>query len=337
MLAVQADNSIEAPTTIEWWKGLPFRFESVSVTASPQAAGFRFSKFNFTIEALLEGRKLVVAGEDNDSETAMAKAIAELVERAALLTAPRNGIYVSNSNGWAAHPDGAQARLNAIFEVIERDAVLAQWYSKTPFLELDASAFPGWLQSWVAEELSRSEYPRMRVLLSTRGLGPSVTCVFMNDDGYGICSHATRATLDGSIQSATAEACRAALHALRRSCWNDTVALRDGAQGRVEPIAHGLYYAFHERLPSWMFGRSIGTAEAREFWANRMEEFAGLESQFSFTRVLETPLVVGAASHPLAFTLSWGTTNRDQVSQSAGGMRLGLKSEAINTKPHIVS
>jgi ribosomal protein S12 methylthiotransferase accessory factor YcaO len=77
----------------------------------------------------------------------------------------------TTSNGWAAHPSEAQAKLNAIFELVERDAVLAQWYSKTPFLRLTSAEFPENLQRWASTELAISEYPELIVLFSTEGLG----------------------------------------------------------------------------------------------------------------------------------------------------------------------
>lgn len=337
MLAVKANNSFEAPTTETWWKELPFPFESVVVTPTPKSVGFRFSKFGFNIEARLQEQKIVACGEDDIAETAMTKAVAELLERAALFIAPLDATYAKNSNGWAAHPDHALARQNAIYELIERDAVLAQWYSTTPFFEMSAEHYPVWLKSWIGQELSRSELPRLRILISTQGLGPSVTCILMNDNGFGVCSHATRSTLQDSIRSATSEACRAAIHSLRRSAWNDTLALKENTFTQIEPIAHGLYYAFHEPFPDWMFGRQLTLMEASNIWEGRITEIAALDSTFSFSRVLETPLVVGVASHLNAFALSWGPTHAEKVAQSAGGIRLKLNTEAVNVKPHIVS
>jgi hypothetical protein len=158
----------------------------------------------------------------------------------------------------------------------------------------------------------------------------------MNEDGFGVCSHATRSTFEEGIRSAIAEACRAALHALRRSNWGDTLALKTRCEQKVDPIAHALYYAYHEPFPAWMFGSVRSLSETQEVWVTRLTEFTAIESRFSFNRVLETP-VVGFAEHPEAFALDWGLTDPDRVTNSSGGQRLGLTSEAVNVRPHIVS
>ena len=85
------------------------------------------------------------------------------------------------------------ARSNAIFELIERDAVLSQWYSAIPFLEVSPKELPSQIQDWAVDELCRSEFPILKILFSTEGLGPSITCVLMNQKGFGVFIEIVRA------------------------------------------------------------------------------------------------------------------------------------------------
>lgn len=319
-----------------WWQRLPFPFEAVSVEEGQRPIGFRFSRYIINIKATLLGREIIACGESDNKDTAHAKALSELIERATLISGPDS--YGSlTSNGWAAHPDSKQARLNAIFEIAERDAVLAQWYSSTPFFVLDPSSYLFEIQTWIQDELSRSEFPKLSILISTQGLGPSVTCLLMNDEGRGVCSHSCKSSLLESTQSAISEACRAAHSSIRREHWKDTLKLKTQQSGSVDPGAHSLYYAYHEQFPAWMFGESISWKSVNELWAHRIETLLCESDAFSFHLALNSPINVGFVRHPKAFELVWGITDVEKVSQSPGAKRLNLKSENINRKPHIVS
>jgi hypothetical protein len=84
-----------------------------------------------------------------------------------------------------------------------------------------------------------------------------------------------------------------------------------------------------------MFGPSLVWAEANAQWAARTAVITGQIGEFKFQTILESPLFVGFAKHPLAFDLHWGSTCADEVCRSAGAKRLGLGS--INTETHVVS
>jgi hypothetical protein len=259
-----------------------------------------------------------------------------LLERSALISYAHQ--YKSEtSNGWAAHPQKDQARKNAILELVERDAGLSQWYSSTPFLELEPSQWPEDILDWSRYELERSEFPRMRILISTRGIGPSVTCLFVNSMGLGVSAHATRITLEESIRAAVAEACRPAHASIRRDHWQDTLKLKCGESNPLSSEAHALYYAYHEPFPGWIFGQTIPWNHALALWQNRMADLSLQDSQFKFTCVLSEPLFVGFAKHPSAFPLRWGITNTEWVSSLLGFKRLTLNANQINKQVHIIS
>lgn len=326
----------------QWWQSLPFAYQDLQVSVGSRPTGFRFSNFIVNIEAKFKDVVFLTCGEAGNQNLAMTKALAELLERTAMKDcATKNPQFkIQSSNGWAAHQLKEAARLNAIFERVERDAVLAQWYSQTPFLQIAHRSLPKDLLTWADTELSQSEFPILKVLISTRGIGPSITCVFMNQEGFGVTGHSSKPDLKESIDSAIAEACRAAHHSLRRSFWSDSLKLKSGSNfDKVQPGAHSVYYAYHEPFPSWMFGEEMPWVEADHFWKEKTEHFIRHEMQrFSFHCVFENPIFVGYAKHPEAFDIIWGATNPSVIYKMAEGRKsLFLKERTLNLQPHIVS
>ncbi|MGE3263228.1 MAG: YcaO-like family protein [Bacteriovoracia bacterium] len=342
---MRLDNAIpdsQSGASAPWWESLPFGFRDVRVSRGTRPAGFRFSKFIINIEASLDGMEVRACGEAKTEDLAMTKAIMELIERASLMRWHKglNHENLGTSNGWAAHETLPQARTGAILELVERDAVLAQWYLSVPFLEITPSEWPQSILHWVRNELSQSEFPEMKLLISTEGLGPSVTCLFLNAAGYGVSGHSTKTELQDSIESAIAETCRAAHHALRRSFWNDSqILLRREERVRVQPGAHAVYYAHHEPFPAWMFGPATSWLEAEQSWNERLDLLRSEASDFKFHQALEHPVIAGFATHERAFELAWGSTDIQKVLKQAEkrNFSVSMKERTLNTQPHIVS
>ena len=314
----------------------PFRYDLLQVENGRRPTGFRFSSYIVNLKAALSGQEFVVTGEGDSLELAHAKARFELLERSALISWAHL-YHAENSNGWSAHPNLVQAEANAIFELVERDAVLSQWYSSTPFLELAPDEWPQEIRDWAVQELARSEFPQMRLLISTRGIGPSVTCLFLNAEGFGVSAHATRETLGYSIRAAIAEACRPAHASIRRDHWQATLKLKRGEGDSMASEPHALYYAYHEPFPTWIFGEQIGLAQAENIWEERTAALTLHREEFEFVRVLTEPLFVGFARHPKAFQLRWGNTDPHWVCSAPGSERLNLVFNQVNKNIHIVA
>lgn len=336
-------NSSSRSEAASWWTTLPFEFESVRVSREVRPVGFRFSKSIINIQAVMDGVTLQSCGEADLDEMATTKAIMELIERASLMGWQRQhrpGI-IGTSNGWAAHETLPQAKTGAILELVERDAALAQWYLSVPFLEFPPCEWPPDISTWAEAELSISEFSSMRLLLSTEGIGPSVTCLFVNEKGFGVSGHSTKETLRGSIESAIAETCRAAHHAIRRSFWSDSEILRRRVKSvRVQPGAHAVYYAYHEPFPAWMFGPRISWVEAENSWNERIDLVLRRKiGEFTFHQALSHPAVVGFAAHDHTFELTWETTNIQKILKQAEkrNFSVSLAERNLNTQPHIVS
>lgn len=330
-------------TIVEWWRSLPFVYHDLKVSAGSRPVGFRFSPSIVNIEAKFQAISFLTCGEAVDQNLATTKALAELLERTAMKewSAKNPQLKIQSSNGWAAHQSLEGARLNAVLERAERDAVLAQWYSQTPFLQISNESLPQDILDWSSAELSQSEFPILKILVSTQGIGPSVTCVLMNDRGFGITGHATRSKLKEGIESAIAEACRAAHHYLLRSFWSDSLMLKSGDNSKIiQPGAHAVYYAYHEPLPQWMFGDQKSWTEVNKYWESKIDKFVGGEpARFSFQTVIENPIFVGYATHPEMFEINWGPTDPKVILAMTASRRssLSITEQNLNLKPHIVS
>ncbi len=324
-----------------WWQSLPFTYQDLKISYGTRPAGFRFSQSIVNIEATFQDVPLLTCGEADTKYLATTKALAELIERTAMKewSAKNPHLSIKSSNGWAAHQSREDALTNAVFERVERDAVLAQWYSQTPFLQIANQSLPQNILDWSNAELSQSEFPILKILISTRGIGPSITCVLMNETGFGVTGHATKPSLKDGVESAIAEACRAAHHYLRRSFWKDSLKLKSGeSSNKIQPGAHAVYYAYHEPLPRWMFGDQTIWVEAVQHWEARIEAFiSGEFHNFSFQSVIENPVFVGYVTHPEMFEVIWGPTDSTVVLPMAERRRFPLSITELNLKPHIVS
>lgn len=361
MLKIESQNKQENHTLDHLMGHLPFQYQSIKVFQSHRPIGFRFYNQSIVIEAIIQDKSIIACGEDSELTVAVAKARSELVERTALLTFSKSDInlyrgsestsidessgsvqevtsaHFTTSNGWAAHPQKHKAEIGAVLELLERDAIMAQWYKQTPFIELKAESFPTKIQKWVSYELAQSEFPILRILLSTEGFGVSITCLLINNQGYGVCGHSTKLQLEDAIDNAIGEACRAAQFTLRKSFWQDSLVLKDlCSDTKIDPGAHGVYYAYHEAFPQWMFGNKVSCEIAQTIWNKSISRvLANYLDEFNLFTEFHASLFVSCATHPKALKLTWGTTDEKRIEELRANER--LKGAAINTKPHIIS
>lgn len=70
-------------------------------------------------------------GTDHNYHLAIEKAYSEFVERKTFQELHRMFGQFKTSNGFAAHTDSKRAKQSSIYELIERDALLLTWHSKT--------------------------------------------------------------------------------------------------------------------------------------------------------------------------------------------------------------
>jgi hypothetical protein len=313
---------------------LGFHAPAKCVSAS-RPEGFRFSKHIINIEAPLVGRTLVLTGEAETEEVAFAKAYSEFLERLAFFKTTEANANMHNTNGWAAHPEPATAKLNAILELCERDSILKHWAAQCALKEITFASLPLGIRNWASSELRTSELPILKVFVTHEGRAPAVVCMLINKSGFGVTGHASGLDLESALRSAIAEACRAGHQMVRRSFWNDAIALRDAdLTQEIQPGAHSVYYAYIEPLPKWIYGDFTNYGDAAADWNSRLTDLIRSDfKEFTFTKVLEGEITVGFASHPDCYDLQWG---RPDGLWMGGGRYFDLFSSK-NLKPHFVA
>lgn len=229
---------------------------------SVRSVGYRFSPFSFHAEISLDGEEDVFSGfgESNSELLALQKALSEAVERAMIRALKRHvGTRAATTNGWSAHPSEQKSKILARRELLERDAVLSHWLTKTPMLELEPSAVPRWAARWGSRELAQApRWNRIRILLSTEGFAPTLTTVFQDVDGFAVCSHASGKSFEDALSSALAETCRVAQVAAEFSGGeNRFQATASFSDAEIRAADHIYQYAHFERLPTWLFGEKV--------------------------------------------------------------------------------
>lgn len=229
---------------------------------SVRPLGYRFSPFSFHAEISLDDEEDVFSGfgEANSELLALQKALSEAVERAMIRALKRHsGVEAITTNGWSAHPSEQKSKLLACRELLERDAVLSHWLTKTPMRELEHSAIPRWVARWEDKELAQApRWNRLRILLSTEGFAPMLTAVFQDADGFGVCSHASGTSFEDALRSALAETCRIAQVATEFAGGeNRFPATASFSDAEIRAADHIYNYAHFEKFPNWLFGEEV--------------------------------------------------------------------------------
>jgi hypothetical protein len=233
-----------------------------SHTKGTREPGYRLSKYSFITRTETDhGVEGFGFGEGENELLTFQKSIAESVERV-VYRSLKPFLGSTSSNGWAAHLSEEKAKVSAFSELLERDAALTHWLTETPFLELDKSQFPEWLQIWSEKNLRLSkDFNSIRVLVSSVGFIPVVQVMLMNRAGNAFVSQGAGTDLEPAIYRALAEVCRIA-----------SVAPHDRAHGNLDlenstvgPWDHALAYE-NQKFPSWIFGKIISFQEAKHIF-----------------------------------------------------------------------
>jgi ribosomal protein S12 methylthiotransferase accessory factor YcaO len=245
---------------------------------------------------------------------------------------------LENSNGWAAHIEKTDSENAAISELVERDAVLAHWYTCTPFSELNLNTIP-LIKQWADKELINSEFPQLRILISSIGFAPTVTVLLANSDNYGVAGHSAKSNLFEAIESAIGEATRAAHLTLRRAYFSESKNIFIGnntSNKNVDSGVHAVFYAYHTPFPNWMFGTKINLEEAKHLYQQAWTKFYFYQnSKFHVQTVMDYPLFVSFAARADIIPLRWGITDTQRIEEIRTLERF-KNYKIINTDIHIV-
>lgn len=311
-------------------EGGPTLLKIASCRAVQRAPGYRFAKSSKVTEVRTSnGISGFGYGEDDVEILALQKSIAEAVERCAYKISRQSGLDIKNSNGWAAHLSEAKAVESARCELFERDAALLHWLSATPLKEINPETWPTSLKSWATAELSLApRFNRLRVLVSHLGLVPIVTTVIQDSSGFGFMSQSGAGTLERAIFKALAETCRIADLALSGQFSRES-GIPKGPEG------HAQFYAFEEKIPSWLFGNSVDFSQAKATWRIKTET-----SKIRTDKQIYKcgPLVIARCTSQDVQNLYFGSTEAAISSGSINFERLksicGMKT--LNLRPHFV-
>jgi len=219
---------------------------------------------------------------------------------------------------------------SALFELLERDAVLLHWLSSTPLLEIQKSTTPKSISSWSEKTLKRAKrFNNLRVLVSTLGYIPTATTALLDCDGFGVLSHASGKDAEDAISKALSEACRIA-HIADQSEARELAF--DG------PEDHALAYAFNRELPDFIFGNKIDLGSAERIWAKKLREFEKTPPLVSYETIKCGSIFVTRAHSQDVQDLFFGETetavkngwiNSRRITEVCGGI-------GLNPLPHFV-
>jgi hypothetical protein len=216
-----------------------------------QKLGLEYSMFDWTRELDDElvdvqcsfgstGKTLAGRGTDKSKESAIVKATAECLERYFLdrLT------EADSSNGVAIHTERQAAELNALFELLERDAFFCHFLTKIPFSSVDDSKVRESALCSSILDLLKSKGAEIRFgQMRTDSRFSAVICAIFgaqSASGFGMTlGTCVKRTLEESIESALLESARSAVGYL--SMESDLLtALRKSASGICSAPEHHL-------------------------------------------------------------------------------------------------
>jgi hypothetical protein len=320
----------------DWWRTLPYQLSNVVVFESIRPAGFRFRKFAFNISGLIDDKSVTATGEADIRELAITKAVAEFIERCALIDFSSNRSDINSSNGWAAHTEARSAEDNAIRELVERDAVLRHWYSRTPCFVIMDSSLPEKTLDWKKSELSRSEFPNLKILVTNLGYGPCVTALLTNESGFGVSGNCSKENLCEAIDGAIEEACRMAHHFLLSSYLDDTFKLMSQVDAKVETGAHGVFYAHQRPFPQWLAGKILSFDEASDLWSKKNSDLLQSMDRFTILEICSAPLFVVRAQSDVTLELNWGYQSLEKLKARVTGKISNINENDLNLEPHII-
>ncbi|MGE4131038.1 MAG: YcaO-like family protein [Bdellovibrionales bacterium] len=173
----------------------------------------------------------------------------EYIERLAYLQLGAE-VGLTSSNGIAAHKFRFLAKRSGAFELFERDAFLAHWYSQSPFRHWENAEIPPVLKLVIRELKVRGQ----RTILATTSLGfqPTVVCFLINEATGGFCIGTSAG------KGKTGDAFKALIEAVINLEFGDYGIPRADliAEARGQTFeslnSHRAYWLYVDQLPKWV-------------------------------------------------------------------------------------
>ena len=257
------------------------------------------------LASAIDGGAEITGSAASPSEAPLRRAYFELLERAAVMSAPAPiaadaRSRPARSNGVALHESWEEACIRARFELIERDRVLRSWYGELAPLP---ARVPASLERFVTHEWCACSVPESGA--ADAGVAVAAIIGFPREAGGSLArGFAARASLDEALEAAAVEALQGLAF-----LWEEALPA-EVPEASPTPMFHLDYYlwpAHHAHLRRWLSGahtRGGPRSERSEGDETRYEDltppgFGGLRVARAL-RPSARPLVFGDAPPSLA-------------------------------------
>jgi hypothetical protein len=307
-----------------------------------EKALFRFLPYSYLAEIDAGDFQEVGCGEANSPLLAMQKSLAEAFERCLFRSLKGTAMGTKTSSGWAAHTDWEKAERAALYELLERDAVMLHALREEPMYEIHKDTLPAWLQEWQRSEMAHTQLSDLKVLFSRLGHIPSISVAFLNYGGYGVIAHACDTSIERALERALSEACRLGRVAMSGLYRERSAALFSNSEGALASVGaweHAVAYAHHRPLPKWLYGEVLNFAQAAEKFQKRMRSFELSSFPYEFVRVADSPFVAGYCHSSEVQNLFFGRTSDAERSGDLNSRRLNHSTplKERSAFPHFVA
>lgn len=165
-----------------------------------------------------------------------------------------------SSSGVAAHFDREEARVRALYELIERDAITSLWFTKRPFGQIPLKLIPADIKQRASFWLDEKGSELVFLDITTDQVPTVLICIRRTSYPYFVVGAAASHSYNKALMKAFDE-----LEATLLSWLKE----RNKSPAKVDiesPHHHGLYYANKKRAETdWLFSEGQNVNELRSF------------------------------------------------------------------------
>ncbi len=226
---------------------------------------YKFKTHKYMTTLTGNGFTSLGCGEDNNKLIALQKSLSESFERIVFSNLKGTKHSSTSTNGWACHPKLSIAKENAMLELLERDASLVHFLKQTPFTEI--TDIPKSIRSWISKTIMKSNFTKIKILLSNEGFIPTISAVAIDKNYFGLITHSASFDINTAIEKSLTELSRImnyqnnkAYQKLSSNLHNQT------SNTRFSPHHYAFAYRFCKQLPSWLIDGFMDYSKASKKW-----------------------------------------------------------------------
>ena len=113
--------------------------------------------------------------------------------------------------------------------------------------------------------------------------------------------------------------------------------IKKSSEYKIGPLEHSVFYAFHEKIPSWIFGEKISINKIKKEWKKKYNFKHEKTIQVKYHSIVEDGLYVGYCESGDLQNLYFGKTEKAISENKINFKRLGMSLKNINNDPHFVA